>query len=176
MICTEHLSTKEVIEYLASKGINSFWHFTDASNLESIKKYGLKSLWEIKRNNIKVNRFGGNELSHFLDYYTDLASYVHLAFIDDHPMYYIAKKEKRIINPVWIKIDINILSKKECYFCTTVANKIGANLYTFDKIKELDLNKMFHWDFDIKKEARKAEILVKGNIEPYFIKGFYYGN
>ncbi|WP_024787181.1 MULTISPECIES: hypothetical protein [unclassified Lebetimonas] len=69
MIYTEYLSTKEVIEYLSSKGINSFWHFTDASNLESIKEYGLKSLWEIKRNNIKVNRFGGNALSHTLDYY-----------------------------------------------------------------------------------------------------------
>jgi hypothetical protein len=156
---------------------HSFWHFTDASNLESIKKYGLKSLWEIKRNNIKVNRFGGNELSHTLDYYKNLDLYVHLAFINDHPMYHYAKKDKRILNPVWIEIDIRILYHKECYFCPTIANKKNAQLYTFDRIKEKSMiDRMFNEINIIRRMARKAEVLVKRSIEPYFIKGFHYGN
>lgn len=176
MVLREKLTTEEIIEYLNSKGIKSFWHFTDASNIETIKKYGLQSLWNIKRLNIPVKRFGGNQLSHKLDNMLDMDLYVHLSFIKDHPMYYIAKNEKRIINPVWLEIDIRILFNKECYFCPTVANRKNTSPYTFDRIVELDFEKFYHYDFNIRKEARKAEVLVKRNIEPFYIKGIYYGN
>jgi len=176
MILIEKLTTEEIIEYLNSKGIKNFWHFTDASNLETIKKYGLQSLWNIKRLNIPVNRFGGNNLSHQLDYEKNLDLYVHLAFMKDHPMYHKAKKDGRIINPVWLEIDIRVLFNKECYFCPTVANKTNANPYNFDRIMELDFDKFYHYSFDIRKEARKAEILVKSKIEPFYIKGIYYGS
>jgi len=169
-------STEDIIEYLNSKGIDSFWHFTDASNLETIEKYGLQSLWNINRLKIPVNRFGGNKLSHQLDYKKDLDLYVHLAFIKDHPMYHIAKKEGRIINPVWLNIDIRVLFHKECYFCPTVANKINSNAYRFDKIMKLNFDIFNHSNFDIRKEARKAEVLVKTKIEPFYIKGIYYGD
>ena len=169
-------TTAEIIKYLNSKGINSFWHFTDKSNLESIKKYGIQSLKNIKEKQIKVNRFGANTLSHDLDMHLGLDSYVHLAFLNDHPMYHIAKKDRRIQVPIWLEIDINILFSKDCCFCPTVANKNNARPYSFDRIMELDFDKMNHNDFNIRKEARKAEILVKDNIEIKFIKGAYYGN
>ena len=176
MIQNLYLTEEEIIEYLNSKNIKSFWHFTDASNLETIKKHGLQSLWNIERLNIPVKRFGGNKLSHQLDYEKNLELYVHLAFIKDHPMYYRAIQDKRIINPVWLEVDIRILFHKECYFCPTVANQKNATPYTFDRIVELDFEKFYHHDFDIRKEARKAEVLVKGKIEPFYIKGIYYGN
>ena len=169
-------NTKEIINYLNSKGIKSFWHFTDASNLKTIEKYGIQSLKNIQNKKIKVNRFGANPLSHTLDFYLGLASFVHLSFIPDHPMYYIAKKEGRIVKPVWLEIDINILYYKECYFCPIISNKNGAKCYSFDRIKELNIDKMNHNDFNIRKEARKAEILVKDFIDVKFIKGGHYGN
>ena len=169
-------NTKEIINYLNSKGIKSFWHFTDASNLETIEKYGIQSLKNIQNKKIEVNRFGANSLSHNLDSYLGLDTFVHLAFIPENPMYYIAIKEGRILNPVWLEIDINILYHKKCCFYKTVANKNGAKCHSFDRIKELDLNKMNHNDFNISKEAKKAEILVKDFIDVKFIERGYYGN
>ncbi len=176
MIQNLYLTEEEIIEYLNSKNIKSFWHFTDASNLETIKKHGLQSLWNIERLNIPVKRFGGNKLSHQLDYEKNLDLFVHLAFIKDHPMYYVAIRDKRIINPIWLEIDIRILYHKECYFSKTIANKSYTKYYNFNQIKELNIDKMFHTNPHLKKEARKAEVLVKGKIEPFYIKGIYYGN
>ena len=78
---------------LASYGITSVYHFTDKANLESIKTYGIQSLQNIIQNDIDVQRFGADSLSHTLDAYKGLDRYVHLSFIKDHPMYHIAKKE-----------------------------------------------------------------------------------
>jgi len=172
----EILEIEEIIEYLKENGINYFWHFTDKSNLESIRKYGIQSLWFINHSGIKVKHYGANELSHKIDYEKNLDLFVHLSFIKDHPMYWIAKKEGRIVDPVWLKIDLKVLYLTEAYFSDTIANKNGANIYSFNKIRILDFKDMFNDDFNIKKEARKAEILVKRIVKPYYIKGVYNGN
>ncbi|MEO1927368.1 MAG: DarT ssDNA thymidine ADP-ribosyltransferase family protein [Nautiliaceae bacterium] len=164
-----------VKEHLEKNGIKSLWHFTDLSNWESIKKYGIQSLFRIIKDDIKVSRFGANALSHDLDYYKGLDRYVHLSFTDDHPMYHIAKKEKRIINPIWIEIDINVLFDKKVLVCKGVANKTNSVLLNLAGVLNFDFDKMFHDDFEIRKEARKAEILIYDCIETKYIKGAYYG-
>ena len=176
MAVKKQLSMASIIKYLNSNRIKSFWHFTDVSNLETIKKYGIQSLKNIKELKITVNRFGANELSHDLDIKRGLDKFVHLSFISDHPMYHIAKKEGRISNPIWIEIDINILYYKECYFCPIVANDTNARFYSFEEIEKINFDRMFYGDFESKKEARKAEILVRDSIEKDFIKGIYYGS
>jgi len=176
MAVKKQLSTESIIKYLNSKGIKSFWHFTDASNLETIKKYGIQSLKNIKKNKIDVNRFGANNISHDLDIMRGLDKVVHLSFIDDHPMYHVAKKDGRIINPLWLEIDINILYYKECYFCPIVANDTNSRFYSFEEIEKINFDRMFYGTFESKKEARKAEILVMDCIEKDFIKGGYYGD
>jgi len=170
----EKISIEETIKYLESKRITSFWHFTDKSNLDSILKYGIQTLFNIKQSNIKVSHFGANELSHNLDEAKGLDKYTHLSFIKDHPMYYVAKREKRINNPIWIEIDIGVLLHKNYFFCNGVANSNYAILHK--NIKMINFENFNSNDFYTKKNVRKAEILIQGAIEKNYIKGVYNGN
>jgi hypothetical protein len=153
-----------IIDYLHSNGIHCFWHFTHISNVESIKKYGLLSLYKIKENNIKIVS-SSNEYSQNLDKAYGLDKWVHLSFTPYHPMYYVIKKELEDL--IWLKIDLEVLLNKEFLFSTTIANK-HTNTFT-KNIKLINIRDMFSYDFNIKKEANKAEILIKENIEPKYI-------
>ena len=165
-----------VIETLQNQGINSIWHFTDKSNLDSIERYGILSLRGIIKDDIVVSRFGADNLSHTLDIHYGLDKYVHLALIKDHPMYHRAKQRGSIVYPVWIELDISILNKDKTVFSNRVANESGSKIYNIDKIEEkIDFNKMFHPDFWTRVEARKAEIMVANQIDADKIIGVYYG-
>ena len=63
-------------ELLIKHGIKYLWHFTDMSNLESIKKNSLLSLEKIELRNIDVTCFGADELSHSLDRASGLVIYL----------------------------------------------------------------------------------------------------
>ncbi len=168
-----HNDMKDFLKY---HGIQSLWHFTDRSNLESIQKYGILSLKKIEKQRINIQHTGADTLSHSLDYYRGWDKYVHLAFISDHPMYHVAKSRGSIIDPIWIEIDISVIFEESTIFFNKVANDSTAKPFKLEKLKKkIDFDKMFHYDFDIKKEARKAEILVKGVINPDKIIGVYNG-
>lgn len=94
------MAIEEILKSLESYGITSIYHFTDKENLPIIEKYGLQSLKNIISYNIPVKRFGANELSHSLDKIKGLDKYVHLSFIKDHPMFFIAKNRGSLINPI----------------------------------------------------------------------------
>ncbi len=73
------------------------WHFTDRSNIKLIKEHqGLLSLREAERRRIVIPAPGGNKWSHDADRIKGLHEYVHLAFVDDHPMLFRAKNEGRM--------------------------------------------------------------------------------
>ena len=166
----------DIKDFLKYKGIESVWHFTDRSNLESIQKYGILSLKKIEKQKINIQRTGADTLSHSLDHYRGWDKYVHLAFINDHPMYHVAKSRESIIDPIWIEIDISVIFEESTIFFNKVANDTTARPFKIEKLKKkIDFDKMFHHDFDIKKEARKSEILIKGTITPDKIIGVYNG-
>ncbi len=124
-------------ETLKHYGITSIWHFTDKSNLASIKKYGLLSLRLLSQKNIDVPCYGANSFSHFLDRSKGIDKYVHLAIIPDHPMLYIKKRNGEIPNPIWLEIDVSILFEKESLCCNQIANKNSARCYNINKIAEV---------------------------------------
>ena len=162
---------KEMRDFFSEKGIESIWHFTDKSNLESIKKYGLQSLHNIEKKKITVERFGADDLSHMLDHSNMLDRYVHLSFVKDHPMYHVALKRGTIIDPVWIEIDLSVVFQDETRFSDRVANTIGVELFSLKYIqKYINFDKMSDQDFETKKEARKAEILIFDSIPADRIK------
>jgi len=171
------IKLEKIKKFLNKKGITSVWHFTDRSNLKSIMEHGILSLTKIEKQNIKVEFTGADSLSHSLDHYNGLDKYVHLAFIKDHPMYYIAKNRRSIFDPIWIEIDISVLFEQNTLFCNKVANDNRAKLFKFDKIKKkINFDKMlFSPIFDEYKEARKAEILVLDHISPDKILGVFNG-
>ncbi len=167
---------------LENYGITSLYHFTDKENLTSIEKYGLQSLSNIIKLNIDVKHFGAEELSHKLDKTKGLDKYVHISFIKDHPMYYISKSRGNLKNPVWIEFDASILYEKTTLFCDTVANSTNADIFRIDKILDkinleiLTNNKFLSGEeFNIRKNVRKAEIMVLDSISINKIKGITYG-
>lgn len=170
-------------ETLENYGITSIYHFTDKSNLEMIEKYGLQSLKNICDLNIDVKHFGAEELSHNLDQRKGLDKYVHLSFIKDHPMYHEAKKRGNLINPVWIELDSSILYEKSTLFCDKVANQNNVEIFALEYILEkinfeilTDNRFLSGEEWKLRKEIRKAEILVFDSISIDKIKGITYGN
>ncbi len=162
-----------IVETLNRHDINSIWHFTDISNLESIAKYGLLSLHEILEKSIDA-RFGADSLSHSLDRRYGLDEYVHLAFIKDHPMYHNALKRGSIQHAIWIELDLKILLDDNVKFSDEVANKSGVKPFDHTRVEEkIDFNKMFHKDFWTRVEARKAEIMIPDKIDIRYIKAIY---
>ena len=83
---------------LREHGILALFHFTDASNLESIRKNGLLT-WK-KFGEMKIDaKMNSSELSQKLDSRKGLADFVRLSLCKKHPMMYIALKDKRISVP-----------------------------------------------------------------------------
>lgn len=158
-------------------GISSIYHFTDKANLKTIERFGLQSLKNILSLQIDVKHFGAEELSHNLDQRKGLDQYVHLAFIQDHPMYHVAKRRGNIIDPVWIEIDCSVLYDEDTLFCDKVANQTNAHIFRIDNVMQnIDFNTMIYGrDFYLKKEARKAEIMIYDSIHPNKILGVTYG-
>jgi len=165
-------------------GIQSIWHFTDMSNLESIKKHGVLSLRNLIHNKIDVASYGANELSHQLDISKGLDQFVHLSFIKEHPMQYSKTKNGEIPNPVWLEIDASVLFKNKSAFSDGVANSNKTTIYgnINDLAKYIDLDVLWSrtdWrDPKIqqrRKYAKYGEIMIQDKIEIKDIVGVYRG-
>jgi hypothetical protein len=159
-------------DILNQYNIKSIWHFTDESNLESIKKYGLLSLRNIIQSRINVACFGADDLSHRLDIHKGLDKYVHLSFIKEHPMQYNKTKQGSIPNPIWLEIDASVLFSSNTIFTDQIANKNGVQLHNInDLTKYIDLDVLWgrtDWRDPCIQQRRKAakygELMIKDEI------------
>lgn len=149
--------------------IDGVWHFTDRSNLASIKgNGGLFSLRELRRLGIKIPAPGGNDWSHEADEGKGVDDFVHLALLNQHPMEYVARKDGRIKDTVWLKIDPSILLEKGTRFCSDVSNKTGVGVLTSQQAKNaIDFEVLFTrmaWSdpaiYQRRQAAEKSEVLV----------------
>jgi len=157
---------KVIQKYAKFDGV---WHFTDRANLESIQQYGLLSLAESGRRNITIPVPGGNEWSHDADRKKGLDRYVHLAFIRDHPMLFVAQTyESRILNPVWLKVDLSVLFEDGVLFAPGIAYSTGTPLLNAAQAAaQFDFDVLFTYmdwsDPEVQRRrqaAKKSEILV----------------
>ena len=158
-----------MINLLKKHNIRCLWHFTDKSNLDLIVNFGgILSLKHITERNIKVPVFGGNEWSHDADRHKGLDHYVHLTFLDDHPMLYTAKQEERIKDPIWLFIDPSILLNSGVRYSADVSNKSGVEIVDEETAKnEIDFDVLFTFmDWrnpeiqQRRQTALKSEILI----------------
>ena len=165
-------------------GIEYVWHFTDLSNLDSINQTeGLLSLSELTQRGLLIPKPGGNDWSHTADRMKGVDRYIHLAFVKNHPMQYIAKQDGRHPDPIWIKIKSDILLEKTTRFCSDVSNKSGVRILDSEEAKEqIDFEVLFKtldWNdteiFERRKAAEKSEILVPSFIPLNMIEGCYHG-
>lgn len=139
------------------------WHFTDRSNLELIlKNKGLLAFGELERRGIEIPSPGGNDWSHSADSIKGLDEYVHLAFVDDHPMLFRAKQEERIKDPIWLKIRSEIILGEDVRFCSDVSNKSGVAILDSEQAKEeIDFDVLFirmDWRDPVIQQRRQAAI------------------
>lgn len=164
--------------------IDAVWHFTDRSNLTMIRQHqGLLSLAELRRRGVEVPVPGGNNWSHDADAIKGVDEYVHLAFLDEHPMLFRAKQEFRIADPVWLKIDASILLEEGTRFTNDVSNKSGVEILTPDVARDIiDFEVLFtrtDWkDPEVKARrmaAIKSEILIPTIVPINKILGFKNG-
>lgn len=88
------LDANDFIEHLRMKNVACFYHFTEKSNLQSIRKYrGLYSWYYCKQKNILIPSPGGDYDSRNLDVRHGLQDYVRLSFCHKHPMAYVKRNE-----------------------------------------------------------------------------------
>jgi len=166
------MDLKETLKYYK---INSIWHFTDLSNLASIKKNGLLSLYSLTKNNINVSCYGADELSHYLDRKKGLDKYIHLSLIKEHPMQYLKTKQGIIQNPIWLEIDTSVLFENESGCCSQIANASSSICYMIEKLsKIIDLDNLIN-NKNCKYEIKKAQLLVANKIEYTKVKAIHYG-
>lgn len=160
-------------EIIARYGITALWHFTDEANFTSIDQQGgLLCYAELLRRGVAIPVPGGNDWSHDADARVGVHEYVHLAFLPNHPMLYIAKRDGRIPSPYWLKIDPSVLLLPGVYFCPEVANRAGATfLDSAQAVTGIDWEVLFtrtDWSnpatMQRRRAAEKSQVLVPNMI------------
>jgi hypothetical protein len=167
---TSGAKLRSILEKYKFDGI---WHFTDRSNIVPIQQNnGLLSLAELERKGATIPAPGGNQWSHDADKLKGVHEYVHLAFLDDHPMLFVAKQDGRIKDAVWLKIDSSVLFDANVRYTKEVSNKAGVGILTSDQAREeIDFDVLFtrtDWrNPEIQTRRRlalKSEILIPCHI------------
>lgn len=162
-------------QLLEEYNIHKFYHFTDRANILSIANNGgLFSRAECEARNIKISRPGGSDLSHSLDCKHNLQDYVRISFCKNHPMLYSAIADRRIIDPVILEIDTDVLFIDGNIFFDKNALRIGSTGGTdFEYFRKIHFSTtQCQSQFDVSDEERpyyQAEILIKHSIPIHYI-------
>jgi len=160
---------------LLKYGITTVYHFTDRGNMISI----LADEFLLPRSAITSSYTpGGNEISIKTDNRCGMDKYIHLCFLNKHPMEHIAREEGRI-DSVWLEVSTEILDFEGVLYSPGVSNKTGMFYYDNDQARsQLDLDILYKhipWDVDDnmqrRKDAEKYEILVPLPIPVSLITG-----
>ncbi len=159
---------------LQENNITILYHFTDYSNIKSIKENGgLYSWYYCDKNNIVIPMTGNSSLGRSLDLEFGLEDFVRLSFIKDHPMKHVAMNEGRITRPFLLKVSIDV-----CYFENTRFSDMNAadrrhkdgDSVDFLNSLRFDLFHKRYFDLNpIEKKQHQAEVLVKTWIPAEYI-------
>lgn len=161
-------------EIVNQNNITCLYHFTDIANIPSIKRNGgLYSWYSCGQKGIKIPVPGGSKLSRELDLKCNLHDYVRLSFNKRHPMLYVAQRDGRITNPIFLEISPEVIYWEETLFSNENAASnsaiIGGRLYDFKRIN-FSFAKSGQWQNEQEKKLVQAEVLVKSHIPLRFIK------
>ena len=105
---TNDLSARFNQEHGTDVAAKCLYHFTDPRNLPSIQKHGLLS-WKRLLSRGILHHPASNTLSRELDDRHNLGDYVRLCVRREHPMAARAVIERRIIDFVWLEVDIAVI-------------------------------------------------------------------
>ena len=181
-LLTKKFNWRDFQKILQENGIAGFYHFTDKSNLKSIKENGGLFSWNYcDLNRIEIPKPGGSLVSRQNDTVNGKKDFVRIAFNKEHPMLFIAQNDRRISRPVWLDIDIEVayfehteFSDKNAAAFSSYTPIIGketqhlANI-RFDILKKAEIVKHYKL-LDDEKPYNQAEVLVKTWIPIEYIK------
>lgn len=165
-------------EFLRKFGITCFYHFTDTRNLASIRAHGGLLPWSHLKG--KVPAPGGNDWSHDADALKGQDQFVHLCFLPEHPMEFVAKRDGRILESRFLRVDSSIIHTPGIQFCPDVGNKAGVPMLDLaDAVSQMDFDIIAaahnRWLdpplFERKRAACKYELLVPCKIPLALISG-----
>lgn len=148
--------------------------------MPSIRQHGgLYSLRELQARQIENVIFASNLDSRSIDKRYALDDYVRLCFADSHPMHHVARKEGRILESVFLRIDPSVMEWEGVRVADGIA--YGRDVHLLDPEEALErldfevLTTYMKWkDPEIKArlfKARKYELLVPHHIPLEFIGG-----
>lgn len=167
-------------EFLDKNRVTGFFHFTDERNIPSIKvNGGIISLAQLRERGVRPTAPGGNQWSHDADTRIGLDAYVHLCFMDWHPMEYVARQEQRVEVTRFLQIDPSIMLLDGVLFTSDVSNKAGVCPLPFEKaIETMDFSAIYDrldWrDPEVKERRRvasKYELLIPNIVPLSLIRG-----
>lgn len=160
----------EIYSILKRNNVVSFYHFTDESNIESIKKSGgLYSNSELLKKNISP-RYASSSDSRSIDESTGLDKFVRLSLTRSHPMMHTAMTCGRIGKPKIIEINPLIALMPNVLFSDRNALRKGAKIgSTHNDLLNINFsltkgNTSYLDMLDDEKMYYQAEILVKSRI------------
>jgi hypothetical protein len=157
------------IVQLKRNGILKLYHFTDASNVESIKKHGLMSASNLLKQEI-TSMMNSSEGSRQMDASAGLGNYVRLSFCTPNPMLFVALEEKRITKPVILEVSLQVVSRPGVLFSDCNATRKGCIVSTSPSVVRFDIVKKPYFEVDESlKHFYQAEVLVPSPLEPHLI-------
>lgn len=160
-----HNLAMKVAAFRRLYGIDCVYHFTDEANLPSIQRYGLLQYSLLASRNWGPLRPGGSQSSHEQDARLGFDRYVHLCFVKDHPMAYVAVREGRIAKLVWLEVSYKVLYGQGVMGCKTLANTRNALVLPIEEALDvINLPRLFSEECTT--ETRKAQILVPVSVPP----------
>jgi len=158
------------LEILQAHGIVSLFHFTDSSNLVSIRKHGLLSASALQDQLINA-KMNSDEASRKLDVRLGLENYVRLSFNASNPMKFVATKHKRIGDVVTLKINLGVVLRPGVLYCDCNATRKEAVKSESPIVVHFDVVRAIS-QFEVPLKERRfyqAEVLVPSPIPPEFI-------
>lgn len=168
---------REIYEILRSYNVTCLYHFTDKSNIQSIKRYGLLSPKEINRTSI-IPKYSSTSKSRQADFDMGLDDYIRLSFVKSHPMMFTAMTTNRI-TPQIIEINPLVALMPNVFFSDRNALRKGANIGgSAEDLQKVRFDLVFgttaYFDLPTAKDKScyQAEIIVKNRIGPEFFLNY----
>ncbi|MFQ3608576.1 MAG: DarT ssDNA thymidine ADP-ribosyltransferase family protein [Chloroherpetonaceae bacterium] len=123
------------------KKVKSLFHFTASENFENIMESRfLYSIDQLKKQGKSFTNIS-DELSRSIDSNKKTSNYVRLCYNPEHPMMYVAKKDRGINRFLIIEISIEVVFYEKCLFSDINAGDKNATISdSLEFIENLDLS------------------------------------
>lgn len=154
---TPHRTFSPLVRRFLDEGIH-LYHFTDAANLESVKRLGLLPRTQLETKLLRVE-YLSNDLSRSLDERSGLSDFIHLSFHPEHRMLKAAQC-RTSGSIVVLAVSLEVLDCQGCCFTRALANASDAVRIPIADMADSDFRQMKAGS----NESRKWQLLVPGHI------------